>query len=175
MKLRSNAIDITGLRSGSLVAVEPTKRPGSRGVYWLCRCDCGNNAYAQGSHLRKGSRVSCGCKSKSHTIETAFNTLISTYKTKSRARKRIFDLSDQEFKELIFGTCAYCGIEPLQGWKKQRTKEVVLKYNGIDRIDSSRGYIKSNCVTACFKCNMAKGNMSVDEFKAHIKRMYQWL
>ena len=45
------------------------------------------------------------------------------------------------------------------------------KVIGIDRIDSSNGYILSNIVPCCEKCNIAKGEMSIDEFREHITKI----
>jgi 5-methylcytosine-specific restriction endonuclease McrA len=44
-------------------------------------------------------------------------------------------------------------------------------YSGIDRKDSSKGYILSNVVSCCFTCNKAKGTMSEKEFLEWIDRI----
>jgi 5-methylcytosine-specific restriction endonuclease McrA len=38
-------------------------------------------------------------------------------------------------------------------------------YNGIDRIDNERGYLPDNAVPCCKRCNQAKADMAIDEFK----------
>lgn len=54
--------DLTGLRSGRLVALEPTnERSKDRKVIWKCQCDCGNIAYVASSLLTSQSVKSCGC------------------------------------------------------------------------------------------------------------------
>jgi 5-methylcytosine-specific restriction endonuclease McrA len=45
--------------------------------------------------------------------------------------------------------------------------------SGVDRIDSSKAYTIDNIVTCCKHCNAAKGTLTADEFKAHIKRIYE--
>ena len=40
-------------------------------IYWKCQCECGNITIAQGSQLRSGKRVSCGCSSKEKAAELA--------------------------------------------------------------------------------------------------------
>ena len=55
------AEDITGMRSGKLVALEPTdvKR---RGTYlWRCWCDCGNELLVEAYKIRSQRVKSCGC------------------------------------------------------------------------------------------------------------------
>jgi len=53
-------IDITGQRFGKLIVVELVKNHKYKGVYWLCKCDCGNNHIVLSSHLRRGLIKSCG-------------------------------------------------------------------------------------------------------------------
>lgn len=55
-------LDLRGQRFGRLVAVEPTeKRDAKKSVYWLCRCDCGNEREYTADRLMYGSYQSCGC------------------------------------------------------------------------------------------------------------------
>ena len=72
----------------------------------------------------------------------------------------------------------YCGAKPklyeYQTQYMQKGKEL-WKHNGIDRIDSSKGYTKDNCVSCCTHCNYAKHEMSVKEFKNFILSVYNHL
>lgn len=54
------------------------------------------------------------------------------------------------------GVCYYCG-----------TKEHI----GVDRIDSSVGYTKANCISCCTTCNMMKRNMNIAAFINQCKRI----
>ena len=58
--------------------------------------------------------------------------------------------------------------------KQKRLSDYVLKCNGIDRIDSSKGYTVENSVACCKYCNTAKNTMSVDEFLKWIGRVYEF-
>ncbi len=53
--------DITGMRFGKLVAVEPTDRVVYESVVWRCICDCGNEIHVPLRQLTMGYRKSCGC------------------------------------------------------------------------------------------------------------------
>ena len=64
-------------------------------------------------------------------------------------------ISEEEFNRLSSMSCHYCGVE----WP-----------NGIDRINSSIGYVKENCVPCCKHCNYVKGNLSMEDFKTWTKR-----
>jgi 5-methylcytosine-specific restriction endonuclease McrA len=43
--------------------------------------------------------------------------------------------------------------------------------NGIDRIDSNKGYTMDNCVSCCWTCNRMKGNMTQQNFLEHISKI----
>lgn len=53
--------DLTGLRFGRLVALEEAGRTRDKSVLWRCKCDCGTSKVIDGSWLRDGRVVSCGC------------------------------------------------------------------------------------------------------------------
>lgn len=71
--------------------------------------------------------------------------------------------------------CAYCGAAPtlheheLQYMQKTKAP---WKHNGIDRVDTTKGYIEGNVVPCCCTCNYAKHTMTVPEFKDWITRIY---
>lgn len=52
-------IDITGKKFGKLTAVNHVS-----GVYWRCKCDCGNWKVTRSDSLRSGQVYSCGCERK---------------------------------------------------------------------------------------------------------------
>ena len=54
----------------TVVSREMERRTNGAGVYWRCRCTCGNIATVASSHLRGGRIISCGCFQK----ETAGTT-----------------------------------------------------------------------------------------------------
>ncbi len=80
-----------------------------------------------------------------------------------------FDLTQEEFAELVFKNCHYCGATP-----NTIVRTGYLLRNGIDRVDSDKGYIKGNCVTCCGKCNKLKNILSIDDFLGHISKIYLW-
>lgn len=57
-----NHINLTGRRSGMLVAIRPTeKRTSGKGIYWECKCDCGVTKLVAATEINKKSIRSCGC------------------------------------------------------------------------------------------------------------------
>lgn len=54
-------MDITGVRSGRLVAIRFSRVNRNKKRLWLCKCDCGNECEVIGSRLFKQRTKSCGC------------------------------------------------------------------------------------------------------------------
>lgn len=145
---------------------------------WLCQCDCGNTIITRGSHLRSGRTKSCGCLHreillKIHTKPlgvSAFNHALSIMKTTAQKRNLVWNLSDEQAKELMDANCYYCGAIPANG-NSERCHNIfngVYLYNGIDRIDNTQGYVKNNVVSCCKTCNYAKRDMPLGVFKAWV-------
>ncbi len=82
----------------------------------------------------------------------------NTYKRRAKIKGFAYELTDSEFEALVLGRCHYCGRE-------------ASGVNGIDRIDSSGGYILGNVVTACGQCNIAKNDYSLAEFREWVLRV----
>ena len=64
-ELTTRGIDLTGQRFGRLTVLQRVPKPEhlkSRGAYFLCRCDCGNEKIIMGKSLRDGKTTSCGCR-----------------------------------------------------------------------------------------------------------------
>jgi hypothetical protein len=57
------------------------------------------------------------------------------------------------------------------GKKRQHDPLLDVRYSGIDRINPSLGYVVGNVVPCCARCNVAKNNMSVEEFSAMLDRI----
>lgn len=55
-------IDIAGMKFGRLAVVSYCGTIGDRRGLWNCVCECGNEYRTEGTKLRSGDTVSCGCK-----------------------------------------------------------------------------------------------------------------
>jgi hypothetical protein len=53
-------VDIKGVRSGSVVGVEPVARTRFGCIVWLCQCDCGDTIRTVGSLILSGQVKCCG-------------------------------------------------------------------------------------------------------------------
>jgi hypothetical protein len=143
---------------------------------WKCVCDCGSEFIVTTKAIRKGQK-SCGCLSKHSRFkpisdEEFFTTMkINHYKISAERRGIKWVLSREFVSKLINGDCNYCGSKPLLE-NKHRKHRILL--NGIDRVDSNKGYVKGNVVSCCKFCNFAKGNSSLDEFNNWISRLIKF-
>jgi len=69
-------VDITGQRSGRLVALKKTGKKEHGGYTWLCQCDCGNKVELRIDSFKKNK--SCGCLNKEVILKTAPKKLEAT-------------------------------------------------------------------------------------------------
>ena len=150
---------------------------------WLCKCSCGKEIVLNTGALTSGNSKSCGClhnelsaeigrksRHKVANVDAGYKSIMSSYKGNARNRNLVFDLSLDEFKELILSNCHYCGSLPTNLYSKSYYN---VTYNGIDRIDNSIGYIKNNVVPCCKMCNVAKNNNSHEDFMKWILRIFK--
>lgn len=130
--------------------------------------------YAKGRKLsKKHIKIIAEAVSKANKGRTAHNKL-STVKAiyrniRSGAKKRnlTFSLTISQVKKLVFSNCFYCNSPPKREYR-YRTNEPI---NGIDRVNSLKGYSMNNCVPCCSECNRMKMDDTVENFLNQIKKI----
>lgn len=149
-------------------------------LYYKVRCiKCGNISIKTWNTIQKGR---FGCENCYHlrkneyqppTLTSTKNSVKSFYKNGAKRRNLEWNLSDEDFSNLIFDKCFYCGAEPKEynSDKFANHTNLPFKRNGIDRIDTSKGYSMENCVTCCETCNRMKLNYSQSDFINHIYKI----
>lgn len=179
---------LQGLKFNFLTAIkriEDQNRDKRKSYYWLWRCDCGREKkFARTDVTRKTHPIqTCGeCNlvprgkgspRRLATGELNFNRLFCVYKISARNRDLEFSLNRDDFRKLTKANCVYCGIAPssVKDEKPHGQSFGPYIYNGIDRVDSSKGYTNENCVPACTKCNYMKTTMSRSDFIAQCKKI----
>ena len=154
--------------------------------YYFCQCDCGSpiKSVLKASLVSKTKPTySCGCHTK-YAIgfidnrEVALARLLYG-KMKTRHTKKIGDAEDnlipfEEFFDMINKPCYYCGRVKSSFITDRRDKNIVLHYNGLDRMDSNIGYRRANVVSCCAQCNIAKGELSIAEFRNYLTRIHDF-
>lgn len=167
-----------GKRYGKLLVIkELKKRNKHKLVLWKCKCDCGNIKIVSGFDLRQGNVKSCGCLVKLAKYEAASNRLYIQIKNNAFARNLKFSLSKKELIKISQQKCHYCGLKPQMEIKGRYYEKYfylyngTIKYNGLDRVNNLKGYIKKNVVPCCRICNRAKNNLSYNDFLIWIKQI----
>lgn len=84
----------------------------------------------------------------------------SQYKFSAKKKNRDFVITFEQFLHLRNSTCQYCGN---------------VGNNGLDRVDSSKGYTLDNVVSCCTTCNVMKNTLSVEQFKQHLHKIINYL
>jgi hypothetical protein len=86
----------------------------------------------------------------------------------------VFTLSDDEFRKITCSPCLYCGRKPSQIVSdKTASEHGDYVYNGVDRVDSDKGYISGNCVSCCKRCNGMKSRLSLTDFLKQICKIFE--
>jgi len=179
-----------GDKYGRLTVIDIQSFGAGKHAAAICKCACGNQTSVQ-SHLLTKIK-SCGCSQYDTAFikqrnsasyyskpvgEAMFNNFYSSYLTKAKKHKQVFELSKEEFKTIISKNCEYCGREP-------RTRMVYKKdgspmyngdilANGIDRVNNQEGYTLLNSVACCTECNLSKHTKNKEQFLTHCLRVVQ--
>jgi hypothetical protein len=132
---------------------------------WCSTCSgCGaEQAYTRKDHAKQSTLSDWQCKpcvqkAKGFTKNQAVGPKTRLYRKFKRGAKNRgldFTLTEEEMFSVFTGKCALSGVD------------IVLDYGGnasLDRVDSALGYIPGNIQWVDGKVNLAKRNMSDEEF-----------
>lgn len=154
-------------------------------VYYKCICACGVCKVVLAQNLTSGKSKSCGCfQSENITSFKRTDPILVTARRVWLSRYQD-GCSFETFFKLSQLNCFYCGEPPSNHAKAYTGNHPVIKrspdwaelcqwtYNGLDRIDSSKNHQEDNIVPCCILCNQAKNDLSIDEFKSWIEKVYK--
>jgi len=187
--------NIIGKRVGRLIVIkedlDTVKNRTVDGIqyrikFYYCKCDCGSVISVRKDLLTDGKKQtkSCGClqkesikennrKRKFPTETKPLNDVFGWYKRRSIVHGFEFEFTKEEFKSFIKLPCYYCGAFPEKLVRKDwEIRNDYLIANGIDRIDSTKGYTKDNTLPCCKFCNRAKLDLPQKEFFLLIEKIY---
>ncbi len=164
-------IDLTGQRFGNYTVMEKVIKSGnSQGARWKLLCDCGNLREAYSSPLRSGQITSCGYCNGVHHLWKGFGDLSGSHfehiKKNAAIRSLVFEVEKEQLWNLFLeqdGKCNLSGI-PLSLIKKNTKNEKIERTASLDRIDSSKGYIKENVQWIHKDINQMKWHLDQDYF-----------
>jgi hypothetical protein len=171
-----NFVNLAGKRFGRLEVIGEVGRNAKGEILWGANCDCGNTTVIRSVNLkgcassnRKGT-YSCGCARwiphpNRRRPDAGALRLFHSYRCQARRRGIAFELTFEQFKKLTSSPCFYTGRLPSQLAKSQNSHGATpYTYNGIDRLDNSKGYILENCVPCCGPVNTMKLSLPFDLF-----------
>jgi len=186
------AVDHKDKKYHHITLLRPTRSGGAGvGVMWLGQCDCGKMKEYRATDVAHGRVKSCGsCEHhsallkgrppKNSTREAGLRAHLRRYINSALKRGIPWHLSPEQFAAITEQECTYCGAAP-RGYKarvlgrRRRTTTTIM--NGIDRVDSKKGYTQDNVVPCCSVCNRMKMALDVvdfiDQCEKITKRMQQ--
>lgn len=82
------------------------------------------------------------------------------YEYRAKKKGKIFEMTLEMFKEIVSSNCYICGISHSDG-----------KFIGVDRKDSSLGYISGNIFPCCSYCNYMKREWDYEQFLDLVKNI----
>lgn len=193
---RINHQDFIGKKFGKVEIISfshSEKRDKSNREYYFYnyKCDCGSIGVTGKHTILSAKSYSCkqcrginlGIRNKvtsvkyDDPIEAKCAIVYSNYKSRAKLKGWEILLNFEQFKDFVTKNCHYCGIEPIMcrsDRAKSRKGISRIYFNGIDRLDSLKGYTVENSVSCCEDCNLAKRNLSKEQFLELIKRIYEY-
>ena len=172
-------LDIKNKKFGKLTVLEYLFKNKNGYSVWKCLCDCGQFTTAQTRFLNNGSKVSCGCQRKQiGPLHPAWRGCgeLSAYqfnhiKSQSKIRKLNFNLSLKYLWNLFLTQNRKCSIsdEEISFSKSRRC----LGTTSLDRIDSSKGYVKKNVQWLHVDVNYMKWKLSETRFFELISKIHR--
>lgn len=143
--------------------------------YIIVECSCGNRISVRSDQKLDLSCIKCNARNRRKANEHIYTQsnirhLYKIYSNVAKKRDYQFEISLNEFTNMIKQVCYYCGSPPRN---KRTERNNVLLYNGIDRVDNNLGYSKNNVVTCCGVCNYMKNTMPQDVFINHIRAIFE--
>ena len=182
-------VSVAGKKFNRLTLIEVVEI-GKKGLrFYSAKCECGNFVpKVSGIKVRHNLTKSCGClfkeyvagKSRKYSLATericwqAFLWSLKRHPTNHQ-------WTHGEWSEITNQPCFYCGEidsrkpskRDLAGMTNEDVERYTIKKNGLDRVDSGRGYDPDNVVSCCGSCNVSKSDMSVERFLGKVKLIYE--
>lgn len=170
----------------------------SGGNIWIVKCTkCGKLQEQSIPNMKKHKKDTCfycehpnsskpafgrtrqACMNIDERIYTYYKNSVENRNLDPLNKQKEWNLNFEQYKKLIHSNCFYCGEPPTNDnvWNKsgKRSSDIEEVYiNGIDRIDSNKGYSIDNCVPCCPQCNHMKLHYTTEQFFHKIKQIYNY-
>lgn len=145
--------NLVGQKFERLTVIELDKSNKHNGVYWICKCDCGNTSIVRSDSLTSGNTKSCGClaseqrvlNGKSNTKHGMKGTKI--YNSWQSMKNRCYNKKYENYNRYGGRSIKVCdewknNFQAFYDWAINNGYKEGLT---IDRIDNNGNYEPSNC------------------------------
>lgn len=144
-------IDMSGQKFGRLTVVDYAYTKNGN-AHWNCLCECGNNTIVDGSEMRRGFTVSCGCYRKEVVVTHGLSSLSRVSPDVQRAYHAYVSMMQRVSPGNKAAKYYYDrGIEVTDAKWVESAQNFIEDMGpcppkmSLDRIDNSKGYSKENC------------------------------
>lgn len=140
----------------------------TRGIIWICECECGNKSTCTTNTLTSGHSTSCGCgriEAISSNVGFISGTWYGAIKKNAKVRNIEFLVSQEYLNNLLIRQehkCALSGL-PIEIKFGRGNKETTAS---LDRIDNSKPYTEENVQFVHKHINYMKWTHDQDYFLA---------
>ncbi|MDO5152576.1 MAG: transcriptional regulator [Eubacteriales bacterium] len=153
--------DITGLRSGKVVALAPTEEKRRGVVLWKCRCDCGREFLTEGYKISNGVIESCGCLRSEHKIKDLTNQRFGRLTALRRLDKKLGSsyawlcrcdcgqLTEVSANALLQGGTKSCGCIRSEMLKKRAGDIAGQRFGRLVALEPTEGRMGGSVVWKC--------------------------
>lgn len=183
---------------GSLTVLEILSHKKNNKRLFKCLCSCGKERIVEPRNLQRNqNKCRCVRLTVSNKLNrkppgyASWNMKESVYRCSAKKRNLSWELTSEQFKEICSKDCCYSGHKPkpfnlyikTDGTPNASigtkiTKESIdlawINFNGLDRLDSQKGYRLDNVVPCCDVCNYMKLDYSKNDFLDHIKQIFNF-
>jgi len=138
--------------------------------YWNCKCDCGKEKKVRGDHLLNSETKSCGCNNRGcgngnwRGFGEIGGWIWNGYRRSAKKRQLSFEIKIKYGWELFLKQNRKCALSGVDLYFSPNTSNRHGTNASLDRIDSNKGYTIGNVQWVTKKINMAKQDISQNEF-----------
>jgi hypothetical protein len=140
---------------------------------WDLLCKYCKNTFISPTTKFKSAKSCYECRGfilRKSSEEITWKNHYGMVKARKTAKEKGFNLTIEQFIEISKQNCFYCNDLPTLT-KGHRPWSTHILTNGLDRVDSSVGYLYNNVVACCKFCNFAKLDKTEEEFYSWVKRL----
>lgn len=168
--------DLTGNRYSHLTVIHRVFDPNRKGVYWLCRCDCGKEKVVSADNLRSGKVKSCGCI-RGNNLKTHGLSGLRLHRIWKAMKTRCLNPNSANYKYYGGRGISICDewlndFEQFYQWAMQNgyTDDMT-----IDRINSNGNYSSDNCRWISMpEQNLNRRSNRFIEYNGESKTIKEW-